>query len=161
MSKKNMLNSNDLFDSVPVPTPEPTRTPCDIDSMSVEDMKECVRRLSTQIELREREAERAAAKAAAEKAAAEKAAAEAEKARKDAEAKKAKKAASITGSLGFNGPGYGYKYLQPLTGTYGLTSDIWKAKQTSNGVYDPIWVWYSNGTIDHIMTDEELRKYVP
>lgn len=160
-------------DSIPVPT-STSATPCNCngENMTIEEMKECVRKLNTQIELREREAERAAAKkaaaekAAAEKAAAKKAAEEAAAAKKAAEEAAAAEAAAKAKATkanyaeGFNGPGMAYRYLNRKLAVYSLTADIWKAKRISNGTYDPIWVWYSDGKIDHILSDEELEEYI-
>ncbi|MBR2725361.1 hypothetical protein IKF28_02340 [Candidatus Saccharibacteria bacterium] len=64
--------------------------------------------------------------------------------------------------IGLNdGPGYAYKFWDAKTRTYGISKDIWAAKQISNGAYDPIWVWYKNGQIDHILSDDEIRRYTP
>lgn len=60
-----------------------------------------------------------------------------------------------------NGAGYAYKYWDYKSRTWCLSVNIWAAKQASNGVYTPVWVWYKNGVIDHILSEEELRKYAP
>ncbi len=60
-----------------------------------------------------------------------------------------------------NGPGYAYRYWDATTRTYGLTRDIWAAKQISNGLYDPIWVLYRDGEIDHLLDKDEIKKYAP
>lgn len=60
-----------------------------------------------------------------------------------------------------NGAGLGYRYWDASSRTYGLTPDIWAAKQLSNGIYEPIWVWYIDNRIDHILSKEELLKYAP
>ena len=60
-----------------------------------------------------------------------------------------------------NGPGRAYKYWDYKTKTYGLKSDLWAAKQAGNGEYTPIWVWYVDGNIDHILDKEEIKKYTP
>ncbi len=58
--------------------------------------------------------------------------------------------------------GYAYKYWHAETGSWGITSNIWAAKQASTGVYDPIWVWYDvNGHIDRLLTPEEVVRYTP
>ena len=67
----------------------------------------------------------------------------------------------VGGACCKNGAGYAFKFWQAATRTWGLTSDVWAAKQISNGVYDPIWVWYENGQIDHILSDDEIKKFVP
>ncbi len=58
-----------------------------------------------------------------------------------------------------SGPGYAFRYWDYKNKSYGLTSDIWKAKQ--KGSYAPIWVWYDDGQIDHILSNDELDEYVP
>ncbi|MBP5648296.1 hypothetical protein J6X04_03385 [Candidatus Saccharibacteria bacterium] len=68
---------------------------------------------------------------------------------------------SISGACYKNGAGYAFKFWQAETRTWGLTSDIWAAKQLSNGVYTPIWVWYVKGKIDHILSNDEIKKYAP
>ncbi len=60
-----------------------------------------------------------------------------------------------------DGPGYAYRYWDAKTRTYGITKDIFAAKQISKGAYDPIWVWFKDGKIDHILSIEELRKCAP
>ena len=60
-----------------------------------------------------------------------------------------------------NGPGYAYRYWDATTRTYGLTRDIWAAKQISNGLYDPVWVLYREGEIDHLLDKDEIKKYAP
>lgn len=67
----------------------------------------------------------------------------------------------VGGACCKNGAGYAFKFWQAATRTWGLTSDIWAAKQLSNGVYDPIWVYYVDGNIDHILSGDEIRKFVP
>ncbi len=66
-----------------------------------------------------------------------------------------------SGSDGVNGVGKAYRYWNSGTRTWKLSSDIWAAKQVSNGVYDIIWVMYKNGSIDHILSEEEIRAYAP
>ena len=68
---------------------------------------------------------------------------------------------STSGACYKNGAGYAFKFWQAETRTWGLTSDIWAAKQLSNGVYTPIWVWYVKGKIDHILSNDEIKKYAP
>ena len=60
-----------------------------------------------------------------------------------------------------DGPGQAYKYWDGKTRTYGVTANIWAAKQISKGDYDIIWVWYRNDQIDHILSDEEIKRYAP
>ena len=66
-----------------------------------------------------------------------------------------------SGTDGVNGVGKAYRYWNAITRTWKLSSDIWAAKQASNGVYDIIWVMYKNGSIDHILSEEEIRAYTP
>lgn len=60
-----------------------------------------------------------------------------------------------------NGPGYAYTYWDYEAGCWQLSSDIWAAKQASNGTYSIVWVWYKDGVIDHLLSKEEIRKYTP
>ena len=60
-----------------------------------------------------------------------------------------------------NGPGKAYRYWDYQSRCWLLTPDIWRANQASNGEWDPIWVWYKDGEIHHILTNDELRKYCP
>ena len=177
MSKSNYRNQQD---STPTPVvSSPSTTTSMPKETTIEEMEEQVRALKAQIELKKREAERIAAqKAAAEAAAAKEAEKEAEFRKMVAEIwdemTRDNAQASSTATPpplpsrntkanyadGFNGPGMGYKYPNYALGCYSLTSDIWKAKRISNGVYDPIWVWYKDGRIDHILDAAELEKYV-
>ena len=61
-----------------------------------------------------------------------------------------------------NGPGHAYKYYQAKTKTYGLTHDALKARllaEKSNMAYDIVWAWYTDGVIDHILSQDEIQKY--
>ena len=60
-----------------------------------------------------------------------------------------------------NGPGYAYTYWDYKAKCWQLSSDIWAAKQASNGTYSIVWVWYKDGVIDHLLSKEEIRKYTP
>lgn len=60
-----------------------------------------------------------------------------------------------------NGPGYAYTYWDYKAKCWQLSSDIWAAKQASNGTYSIVWVYYKNGVIDHLLSDEEIKKYAP
>ena len=60
-----------------------------------------------------------------------------------------------------NGPGYAYTYWDYEAKCYQLTSDIWAAKQASNGTYSIVWAYYRNGVIDHPLSKEEIKKYTP
>lgn len=53
-----------------------------------------------------------------------------------------------------------FKYWDFRTRSYGLTADIWAAKQIDDD-YDPIWAWYVDDAIDHLMDADEIRKYCP
>ena len=66
-----------------------------------------------------------------------------------------------SGTEGTDGIGKAYKYWNAQSRTWRLSSDIWAAKQASNGIYDIIWVMYRNGSIDHILSEEEIRAYTP
>ena len=60
-----------------------------------------------------------------------------------------------------NGPGYAYTYWDYEAKCWQLASDIWAAKQASNGTYSIVWVWYKDGVIDHLLSKEEIKKYIP
>lgn len=64
-----------------------------------------------------------------------------------------------TGAM--NGPARAYSYWDYEAQMFGLTTDIWAAKQISNGFYDPVWVWLVDGSIDHVLTAAEIEKYLP
>jgi len=59
------------------------------------------------------------------------------------------------------GPGMAYKYWNYKTRTWSITTNIWAAKQLGIDLWEPIWVWYENGDIDHLLTDEETKLYLP
>ena len=61
----------------------------------------------------------------------------------------------------FNGPGLAYKYWIPKLKMWGIKVDLWAAKRAGNGVYEPVWVWFVDGAIDHILDAEEVRQYAP
>ena len=61
----------------------------------------------------------------------------------------------------YNGPGYAYLYWSAKYRRWGIKTDLWAAKQAGNGVYEPIWVWYKDGKIDHILSEDEIKKYTP
>ncbi|MBR2795995.1 hypothetical protein IKE13_03005 [Candidatus Saccharibacteria bacterium] len=96
-----------------------------------------------------------------EKAEAERKAEEERKAEAEAKEKRAKTDKLKDLAQSYEGVGRAYKYYDPVTKTYGLSSDIWKAKQISNGNYEPIWVWYATGEIDHVLSKDELEEYLP
>ena len=60
-----------------------------------------------------------------------------------------------------DGLGYGFRYWDYAAKTYRLVSNIFAAKQASNGAYDPVWCWYENGAINHELTPEEILEYCP
>lgn len=61
----------------------------------------------------------------------------------------------------FNGPGMIFKYWNYKTKSYDFKKDIWAAKKAGNGVYEPIWVWFIDGKVDHILNSDEVIKYCP
>ena len=61
----------------------------------------------------------------------------------------------------YRGPGRGYKYWDYESRSCRICSDIWAAKQASGGCYDPIWVWYEAGEIHHVLSNDEIRRYIP
>ena len=60
-----------------------------------------------------------------------------------------------------NGVGMAYCYWDYETQAWVMLSDIWAAKQLSNGTYTPVWVWYENGKIHHKLDPNEVKKYLP
>ena len=61
-----------------------------------------------------------------------------------------------------NGPMLYYKYWDYETGSWaGPKRDLFAAKAAGNGTWEPVWVWMTNGKIDHVMTKAEIEKYCP
>lgn len=108
----------------------------------------------------EKAAAEAAAKAKAEAAEAAKAKAEAEaeaKAKAEAEAKtKVVRTFSDAGH-----PDRAYRYWSIKDRTWLITSDFWTAKQFGGDTWQPIWAWYIDGKIDHVLSQEEADTYLP
>lgn len=61
---------------------------------------------------------------------------------------------------GFTGPGRAYRFWDFETRTYGLTSKAYAAKQIDKD-YAIVYVWYQDGCINHLLTKEEIKKYIP
>ena len=60
------------------------------------------------------------------------------------------------------GPGYAFKYWNAQARIWGMKTDLWSARQAGNGIYSPVWVWYRpDGTVDHVLSIEEIEKYCP
>ena len=57
--------------------------------------------------------------------------------------------------------GLGYEYWHKESRSWGLTGDIWKAKQISHDVYNVVWVVYEGNIAVRKLTEKELRKYAP
>ncbi len=60
-----------------------------------------------------------------------------------------------------DGPAQAYHYWDWESQSYCLSLDIWEANQLSNGNYTPVWVWVTQGCIDHMLSSEEMRLYLP
>lgn len=60
-----------------------------------------------------------------------------------------------------NGPGKAYKYWDFEKRLWLLTADFWAARQAGGDLWDPIWVWYENGVIHHVMDKREIQRYLP
>ena len=60
-----------------------------------------------------------------------------------------------------DGVGKAYKYWDAETRTWGITSDYWAARQIGGDIWSVIWVWYSDGQIDHLLSVEEMKRYLP
>ncbi len=76
-------------------------------------------------------------------------------------ASKAKPTPKPAPKLVIEGPGMAYKYWNYKTRTWSITTNIWVAKQLGIDLWEPIWCWYENGDIDHLLTDEESKLYLP
>lgn len=60
-----------------------------------------------------------------------------------------------------DGPLKAYKYWHYETKSWILTTDLWVANQSSPNQWEVIWIWITDGQIDHIMTPEEMQEYLP
>ena len=60
-----------------------------------------------------------------------------------------------------DGVGKAYKYWDSDTRTWGITPDYWAARQIGGDIWSVIWVWYSDGVIDHLLSAEEVHRYLP
>ena len=58
-----------------------------------------------------------------------------------------------------DGPHKAYKYWNYKGRFWTLTEDFWFASE--HGLWRPVWVWYKNGEIHHLMTEEEKQMYLP
>ena len=59
-----------------------------------------------------------------------------------------------------DGPGKAYKYWHYKTRTWNFAADYWAATQNSD-IWKVVWVWYKDGVIDHILTNEEIKEFLP
>ena len=76
-------------------------------------------------------------------------------------ASKAKPTPKPAPKLVIEGPGMAYKYWNYKTRTWSITTNIWVAKQLGIDLWEPIWCWYESGNIDHLLTEEETKLYLP
>lgn len=76
-------------------------------------------------------------------------------AKTEAEAKS--KAGSET-AVQLDGVRRAYVYRNLVTKMVYVTSDIWAAKQGGSGEYDPVWAFYKNGQVDHILSTAEITE---
>ena len=58
-----------------------------------------------------------------------------------------------------DGPGKAYCYYDFDDCGYHLISDIWAVQMLSSR-WMPVWVYYKNGKIDHVLTKDEIKKYI-
>lgn len=61
----------------------------------------------------------------------------------------------------FDGPCKIYRYWDSAVRQKFDTVDKAAAKQASNGLCEEVWVMIKNGKIDHDLTPEEIRQYLP
>lgn len=71
------------------------------------------------------------------------------------------KAAPKTISCGFTGPKKAYKYWNHKTRTWSIDADIWVAQQFGGSLWVPIWCWFEDGEIDHILEQDEVTNFLP
>ena len=62
---------------------------------------------------------------------------------------------------GWNGPGHAYTYWDSDSRSWLVTPDIWVADQAGNGVWKPIWAWYKDGIVHHVLDKEEMKRFCP
>ncbi|MBQ8985021.1 hypothetical protein IJ076_00465 [Candidatus Saccharibacteria bacterium] len=58
-----------------------------------------------------------------------------------------------------DGPGKAYCYYDFDDCGYHLISDIWAVQMLSSR-WMPVWVYYKDGRIDHVLTKDEIKKYI-
>ena len=150
--------------------PEPVDD--ELDALSSEELEQMAKRMQAKLEaakakislVRKKADEKAAAEAKA-KAEAAKAKAEAEaeaKAEAEAEAKAKAEAEAAKRTFSDTGrPDRAYRYWSIKDRTWLITSDFWTAKQFGGDTWQPIWAWYIDGKIDHILSQDEADKYLP
>ena len=75
--------------------------------------------------------------------------------------RKIAKVKSAPNPLHQDGPGKAYIYWDHEHKMWILKENFWAAKQLGGDLWEVIWVWYQNGIIDHVMTPDEILKYIP
>lgn len=60
-----------------------------------------------------------------------------------------------------DGPGKAYKYWSYRGKCWKLTSNIWAAQQFGSDLWEPVWAWYRDGSIHHILNEQECEEYLP
>lgn len=60
-----------------------------------------------------------------------------------------------------DGPGKAYKYWDYERRCWFMTSNFWAATQIAGDLWQPIWVWYFDGKIHHVMDKKEIQKFLP
>lgn len=60
-----------------------------------------------------------------------------------------------------NGPGQAYKFWDYKAHCWRYTSNIFLAKQVSNGLWEIVYVWYDDGIVHHELSLDDARKYLP
>lgn len=107
--------------------------------------------------------EKAEAEAKLKAEAEAKAKAEAEAAQRAEKEVKAKRAAALQAAINDSEKpkvGKAYKWWDYNTRTWNLTRNFWAANQSSD-IWEVVFVWYQDGEIVRLLTDEEIKKYCP
>lgn len=60
-----------------------------------------------------------------------------------------------------DGPGKAYKYWDYEIRQWVMTTDFWAATQIAGDLWQPIWVWYFDGKVHHVMDKREIQKFLP
>lgn len=64
-------------------------------------------------------------------------------------------------SLHADGPGKAYKYWSYRDRCWKLTSNVWVAQQFGADLWETIWVYYRDGQISHLLSEQECERFLP